>query len=102
MANSIHGAAGQMRKLGVRKKALSLVSCRSQIAVVYCDFPTDGRIQMTTRELAGKLVRLVIVFLDACVCITSLSNTQPASGAGTSPPRYPQRSGHWGLRLMNP
>jgi len=44
---------------------------------------------MTTREQAGKLVRLVIVFSGACVCITSLSNAQSATGAGTSLPAIP-------------
>ena len=44
---------------------------------------------MTTRDQAGKLIRLVIVFLCASVCITSLFNGQPASGAGTSLPAIP-------------
>jgi hypothetical protein len=43
---------------------------------------------MATQQ-AGNVVRLVIVFLCACVCITSLSNAQPASEVGTSLPPIP-------------
>jgi len=54
---------------------------------------------MTRREQARKLLQLVIVFLYVCVCMTSLSNAQPASGAGTSLPAIPSALQAFGAQI---